>query len=698
MKTLFTLLITIGSLAQAGTITGAVQTSSSGAVANAQFTFVLTQPGVVSGTALVVTSPSYCWNDTTGNVRGLPGDAAIPAGTLSQNLGAGTLQANTYYERHTFSNATGEGQPGPERVIVLGGTGTMIVTIAPTVVPATATAVNIYISTTSGSYSTGKQGTISITNGVLAGNFQQSTPLAVGAAIPSNNSSACSLRFNDELQPSYTGYNVNLANVSGAQIGGFPQKWYLSGGASGTINLSNGTPLYSGIVVYPQAIVVTPGGGGSQSISGPLITTAINNRFYVDGSRYTKDATGINTAISDAVNNGSREVWLPCGNINIAATISIVNGGVKLVGCGAGLNDQSTLPTTQLTWTGAAGSDLLSIKGTGANRLDRVKIQDMILDGGGGIARYTARVEKSDSGTEFNGVRFRNGATSSFYAVDSAGIKFYNVWFTQCSSFCGIWDWGTGGFRWYGGGVDILVANSNPAILVQGAVNSWTADGLELDASQTGAFAGFVKVAGFDVNSSFAGAPTGGAGAPAMVRVRDSSFFQHAGAGGPSQGADILVTGTAANPSSKFIGEGLFFSGASISQAAVKLDFTDQATLRDIISNGHTGSTLIMTANPTHTSEEFVSVGTDAASCTGATCGNQADKELRSTGFIQYSAALGTTPKAFASLPTCAAGFAGAMDSVIDSTTNAWGATITGGGANKVLGFCDGTNWTVAGK
>jgi len=38
------------------------------------------------------------------------------------------------------------------------------------------------------------------------------------------------------------------------------------------------------------------------------------------------------------------------------------------------------------------------------------------------------------------------------------------------------------------------------------------------------------------------------------------------------------------------------------------------------------------------------------------------------------------------------------MEAVTDSTTNTWGGTITGGGADHVLAYCDGTNWTVAAK
>jgi hypothetical protein len=56
------------------------------------------------------------------------------------------------------------------------------------------------------------------------------------------------------------------------------------------------------------------------------------------------------------------------------------------------------------------------------------------------------------------------------------------------------------------------------------------------------------------------------------------------------------------------------------------------------------------------------------------------------------------SPLVFASLPACAAGTEGSFAAITDSSTNVWGATITGSSTNHVLGYCDGTNWTVAGK
>jgi hypothetical protein len=57
-----------------------------------------------------------------------------------------------------------------------------------------------------------------------------------------------------------------------------------------------------------------------------------------------------------------------------------------------------------------------------------------------------------------------------------------------------------------------------------------------------------------------------------------------------------------------------------------------------------------------------------------------------------------TRPVALASAPACSSTIEGSMQAISDSTTATWGATLTGGGSNHVMGYCDGTNWTVAGK
>lgn len=270
MKNPFILLfagLILASQAFAGTIIGQIQTPSTGrGVANGTLTFTLSQAAVVSGTATLAGN-GVCWTDSAGSVVGLPGDAAVAAPVLSSNLGSGSLPAGIYFVRYTWANATGESQPSAERSLALGSSGTLILQ-APVNVPALATSMKVYLGTTSGGETL--QGSVTVTGGVIGGNYSQSAALAGGAALPSGNTSSCQIRFNDELQPSFTAYSVAFTNVSGTGIAGFPQKWYLSGGSNGTVNVSNGTPLYAGVVQYPQAIVSNPAASGTQSINGGL--------------------------------------------------------------------------------------------------------------------------------------------------------------------------------------------------------------------------------------------------------------------------------------------------------------------------------------------------------------------------------------------------------------------------------------------
>lgn len=64
---------------------------------------------------------------------------------------------------------------------------------------------------------------------------------------------------------------------------------------------------------------------------------------------------------------------------------------------------------------------------------------------------------------------------------------------------------------------------------------------------------------------------------------------------------------------------------------------------------------------------------------------------------LAHRTAADTVP-AFSTLTACSSTGEGAMIPVSDSSTNVWGATVTGGGANHVLAYCDGTNWTVMAK
>lgn len=54
------------------------------------------------------------------------------------------------------------------------------------------------------------------------------------------------------------------------------------------------------------------------------------------------------------------------------------------------------------------------------------------------------------------------------------------------------------------------------------------------------------------------------------------------------------------------------------------------------------------------------------------------------------------SPMSFGSAVPCDSTTEGATQSFTDSTTNTWGAVISGGGSDHVLGYCDGANWVVA--
>lgn len=64
-------------------------------------------------------------------------------------------------------------------------------------------------------------------------------------------------------------------------------------------------------------------------------------------------------------------------------------------------------------------------------------------------------------------------------------------------------------------------------------------------------------------------------------------------------------------------------------------------------------------------------------------------------GKVQFGDVLKITPVAFSSLPTCNAGAEGTIRPITDSSSAVFNATITGGGANHVIAYCNGTNWTV---
>lgn len=67
-------------------------------------------------------------------------------------------------------------------------------------------------------------------------------------------------------------------------------------------------------------------------------------------------------------------------------------------------------------------------------------------------------------------------------------------------------------------------------------------------------------------------------------------------------------------------------------------------------------------------------------------------------GYGRYDTNEPNIPMAFASFGTCNAATEGQTASATDSNTATWGAIVAAGGGNHILAYCNGTNWTVAGK
>ncbi|HEV7522993.1 MAG TPA: hypothetical protein VGP89_17965 [Candidatus Angelobacter sp.] len=339
MKKLLALLLFVSSFAFGGSVTGQITTATSGPIVNGTLTFSLTQSAVQAGTASIATSAVSCYTDRGGNIVSQPDPLVAPI--VTTNTGSGTLAAGTYFTEFTYYDASGTSLASFETTTVLSSTGTLIVA-PPVRQPATATGWKIFISSTSGTE------TLQSTQTGFSSSYQQSSALAAGSALPSSNTSVCKVLFNDQLIPSGTGYNVGFVNASGSNISGFPQKWFLSGGAAGTVNVSNGTPLYSGTVQYPQAIVSSPGLSAQQSINGPLnlngfgltagtlgvtgTTTLAGTAIPVIGIDPTSSTYGCSTALTDnstcmqaAINaaiNTNTCLILPLGVFKYATTLN----------------------------------------------------------------------------------------------------------------------------------------------------------------------------------------------------------------------------------------------------------------------------------------------------------------------------------------------------------------------------------------
>lgn len=116
-----------------------------------------------------------------------------------------------------------------------------------------------------------------------------------------------------------------------------------------------------------------------------------------------------------------------------------------------------------------------------------------------------------------------------------------------------------------------------------------------------------------------------------------------------------------------------------------------------IATGGITASTCVG-GGPTATGIEFR--GDTGQTFTFRIAGSSTKYTAVSNSGVQVQAGqqFQSTAGAFSTLATCNGANEGAMAAVTDSSTNTWGATITGSSTNHVLAYCNGTNWTVMAK
>ena len=254
--------------AYAGTVSGTLMGPSGLPIRNGTLTFSLQQAGLLIGSGSVVPVTASCYTSTDGSVVGMPNPSALPAASIS--YGTGTLPGGIYYVIITFVDAAGNQTLGsPELQVQLTGTGSLVVS-PPASFPGSAAGMSVFIGTASGG-ETAQGTTVGATEP-----FTQSSPvLGTGSAVPLTNASICGIAFNDTIIP-FSGYNVSLLSSSGNAYPGWPQAWQLNGGLNGTVNVSNGAPLWNGTVIYPMPIVAQPLNHGPQSISGLLNMSGYN--------------------------------------------------------------------------------------------------------------------------------------------------------------------------------------------------------------------------------------------------------------------------------------------------------------------------------------------------------------------------------------------------------------------------------------
>lgn len=311
--------------------------------------------------------------------------------------------------------------------------------------------------------------------------------------------------------------------------------------------------------------------------------------------------------------NGPGKIILGCSWFSVPSTITVTQGPIDIEGCAGDWNNGDTAQITGLKYTGSAGSDLLDIIPT-SGRLSGIRLQNIALNGQS-LARYVLNLQAQDTTSLIN-VKVEGGATAGWYIANSTGVTGLNVQITGINGITGlVIDWGSPDFNCFECAFDSVggSAASTRELWIGGGGNhsiSFYGPQFNLAASGSGQTPiGFITITGYDTSGAdpWAGAPTGGiqVGSPRTVSFFGGGLAYANGGGNPnpvSQGADVLISGTATNNVNNVLFDNFDFNGggsASTDTAAIEADRANFVEEIGGASFGH-NETWLTTANPTN--------------------------------------------------------------------------------------------------
>lgn len=385
-------------------ITGTVSLPNTSLVLqNGTFTFDLNQAAIIAGSFSIAPSTLTCYTSTSGAVVGLPNPLVTSISTAV--TGAGTL-SGTYYVKIAYYTGATVTLVSPVSTVLVSGPNNAITVTAPVIQPTGSSGYKVYAGATLGSE------TLQATTAGWGSTTINS--ISAGTALPSSNTTVCSMEFNDAFIPTGTVYRVNLVDANGTQIPGFPQDWWLGGSA---VDITSQYPIASvaNRTRFPTPIISNPFSNSQQSLNSPLTLNGyaitVGSLLLPDNANPTACAAGKTVIYTDSTTHAA----MICENGGAAAgLLGAATGGWT----DAGSNIYNTTTTDRvMIGTGSSAGDFSNASFNG----------NLIVKGyiyaASGVTDATVGALAYDSGTTT--VRLASGITGSGTARDLA-VTTYN--------------------------------------------------------------------------------------------------------------------------------------------------------------------------------------------------------------------------------------------------------------------------------